>query len=120
MLPTGPGLAAYRIVQESLTNVLKHAGPTCRAWVSLRWFEGHLDLSIIDDGRGAAAAVANGGPSVPLVDALGHPAEGHGHGVLGMQERATLYGGQFFAAPRSGGGFGVHAWIPYPQGSSAR
>lgn len=120
MLPTGPGLAAYRIVQESLTNVLKHAGPASRAWVTLRWFEGHLDLSVIDDGRGAGAAVSNGSPNVPLVDALGHPAEGHGQGVLGMQERATLYGGQFFAAPRSGGGFGVHAWIPYPQGVSVR
>lgn len=113
-LPSGPGLAVYRIVQESLTNVLKHAGPGSRAWVTVRWFEGHLDLSIIDDGRGAAAAVINGNQSPPLVNDRTYPVRGHG--ILGMHERATLYGGQFFAAPRSGGGFGVNAWIPYPRG----
>ncbi len=118
-LPTGPGLAAYRIVQESLTNVLKHAGAASRAWVTLRWFEGHLDLSVIDDGRGAAATVADGGPTAQLNGVADGPAgAGQGHGVLGMQERAALYGGQFFAAPRAGGGFGVHAWIPYPRGMS--
>ncbi len=117
-LPTGPGLAAYRIVQESLTNVLKHAGPASRAWVTLRWFEGHLDLSVIDDGRGASAAIADAETTGSVDGAVTRTGPGPGHGVLGMQERATLYGGQFFAAPRSGGGFGVHAWIPYPRGVS--
>ena len=114
-LPTGPGLAVYRIVQESLTNVLKHAGPASRAWVTVRWFDAHLDLSIIDDGRGAAAAVTNGNQGLAPVN--GQTQSARGHGILGMHERATLYGGQFFAAPRSGGGFGVHAWIPYPRGT---
>jgi len=122
-LPTGQGLAAYRIVQESLTNVLKHAGPAGRAWVTVRWFEGHLDLSIIDDGRGASAALANGerapatATATATATANGHPQPSRGHGILGMQERASLYGGQFSAAPRSGGGFGVQARIPYPRGT---
>ena len=51
-LPPGPQLAAYRIVQESLTNVLKHAGPAGRAWVRLQWRPDALELSVLDDGRG--------------------------------------------------------------------
>jgi len=64
--------------------------------------------------------VADNGVLTPVLNRAvpGPPGTGPGHGVLGMQERATLYGGQFFAAPRSGGGFGVHAWIPYPRGVS--
>ncbi|WP_199506503.1 sensor histidine kinase [Geodermatophilus sp. TF02-6] len=58
-LPAGPQLTAYRIVQESLTNVLKHAGPTGRAEVRLHWRPDALELSVLDDGRGASAAVAN-------------------------------------------------------------
>jgi signal transduction histidine kinase len=98
-LPAGPSLAAYRIVQESLTNVLKHAGPAARAWVRLHWRPDCLELSVLDDGRGAAAAVATG--------------DGHGHGVVGMRERAQLHGGRLEAGPRPGGGFGVHASLPY-------
>jgi signal transduction histidine kinase len=57
-MPAGPQLAAYRIVQESLTNVLKHAGPASRAWVRLQWRPDALEVAVLDDGRGAAAAVA--------------------------------------------------------------
>jgi signal transduction histidine kinase len=98
-LPAGPQLAAYRIVQESLTNVLKHAGPASRAWVRLQWRPDALELSVLDDGRGASAA---------MVDS-----DGEGQGVRGMVERATLHGGRLEAGPRSGGGFGVHAALPY-------
>ena len=58
-LPAGPQLAAYRIVQESLTNVLKHAGPARRAWVRLQWRPDALELSVLDDGRGASAAMVD-------------------------------------------------------------
>ncbi|MBB3082868.1 sensor histidine kinase [Geodermatophilus sabuli] len=99
-LPAGPQLAAYRIVQESLTNVLKHAGPASRAWVRLHWRPDALELSVLDDGRGASAAMTS--------------ADGQGQGVLGMRERARLHGGRLDAGPRPGGGFGVHAVLPYP------
>ena len=97
-LPAGPQLAAYRIVQESLTNVLKHAGPAGRAWVRLQWRPEGLELSVLDDGRGAAAMVEG---------------DGGGQGVRGMAERARLHGGRLEAGPRAGGGFGVHAALPY-------
>jgi signal transduction histidine kinase len=98
-MPPGPQLAAYRIVQESLTNVLKHAGPGCRAWVRLHWRPDGLEVAVLDDGRGAAAAVAD------------H--DGLGQGLNGMRERAQLHGGRLTAGPRHGGGFGVHAVLPY-------
>jgi signal transduction histidine kinase len=98
-MPAGPQLAAYRIVQESLTNVLKHAGPASRAWVRLQWRPDALELSVLDDGRGASAA---------MVDS-----DGEGQGVRGMWERARLHGGRLEAGPRTGGGFGVHAALPY-------
>ena len=98
-MPAGPQLAAYRIVQESLTNVLKHAGPAGRAWVRLQWRPDALELSVLDDGRGASAAMV-------------HP-DGNGQGLRGMHERASLHGGRLEAGPRTGGGFGVHAALPY-------
>ena len=98
-LPAGPQLAAYRIVQESLTNVLKHAGPARRAWVRLHWRPDALELSVLDDGRGASAGIA--------------ASDGAGQGLVGMRERARLHGGRLDAGPRPGGGFGVHAVLPY-------
>ena len=98
-MPAGPQLAAYRIVQESLTNVLKHAGPACRAWVRLQWRPDALELSVLDDGRGASAAMV--------------ASDGDGQGVRGMLERASLHGGRLEAGARAGGGFGVHAALPY-------
>nr|WP_269809454.1 histidine kinase [Kineosporia rhizophila] len=99
VLPAGPGLAAYRIVQESLTNVLKHAGPSAEARVRLMWLSEALEIRVEDDGRGAAATPATPGSQ----------------GLIGMRERATLYGGQLEAGPRQGGGFGVRAYLPYRQ-----
>jgi signal transduction histidine kinase len=100
-MPAGPQLAAYRIVQESLTNVLKHAGPASRAWVRLQWRPDALELSVLDDGRGASAAMVDG------------DGDGAGQGLRGMRERAVLHGGRLDAGPRTGGGFGVHAALPY-------
>ncbi|WP_369054789.1 sensor histidine kinase [Kineococcus terrestris] len=97
-LPPAVGLAAYRIVQESLTNVLKHAGPAARAQVQVRWDADALRVGVDDDGRGAAA--------VP-------PAAPGGQGLLGMGERARLHGGSASAGPRPGGGFRVRATLPY-------
>jgi signal transduction histidine kinase len=95
-LPAGVDLAAYRIVQEALTNVLKHAGPASRAWVRLQWRADALELSVLDDGRGAAAV----------------PSDGNGQGLRGMVERAQLHGGRLEAGPRPGGGFQVRARLP--------
>lgn len=96
-LPAGAGLAVYRIVQEGLTNVLKHAGPAARAQVRLAWTPQAVEIDIVDDGRGAAA----------------RPAEaGGGHGLVGMRERAALYGGRVDAGPVPGGGFAVRAVLP--------
>jgi signal transduction histidine kinase len=100
--PTAPapgvGLAGYRIVQEALTNALKHAGPA-RAWVTVRYEPEALVLEIADDGRGAAGD------------------GGGGHGLVGMRERVTLYGGEFAAGPRAEGGFAVRARLPLGPGA---
>ena len=97
-LPAAIGLAAYRIVQESLTNVLKHAGPRARVRVQVRWDPDALRLAVDDDGRGAASMV--------------QPGAG-GQGLLGMTERARLHGGSVTSGPRTGGGFSVRATLPY-------
>jgi signal transduction histidine kinase len=97
-LPAGVDLAAYRIVPEALTNVLKHAGPA-RATVSVRYHDDAVRLVITDDGRGAAPTGNGNG-------------DGHtGHGIVGMRERAELYGGSLAAGPRPGGGFRVTATL---------
>ncbi len=93
MLPPGVDLTAYRIVQEALTNALKHAGPA-RAQVTIRYGREVLDLEITDDGR----RTRNG--------------EGTGHGLVGMRERVALYGGEFEAGPRRRDGYAVHARLP--------
>jgi len=97
-LPPGVGLTVYRVCQEALTNVLKHAGPDPSVTVVVRWGATTLDLEVEDDGRGAAAA---GGAS-------------GGYGLLGMRERAALFGGTVAVGPRAGGGFRVHLTLPVP------
>jgi signal transduction histidine kinase len=91
-LPAGVDLAAYRIVQEALTNVLKHAGPAT-ACVVVRSAGGAVDVEVRDDGRGQN----------------GHRAAGGGHGLVGMRERAALYGGSVEAGSPPDGGFRVRA-----------
>ncbi|MFC9514213.1 sensor histidine kinase [Nocardiaceae bacterium NPDC056970] len=98
-LSTGAGLTAYRIVQESLTNVLKHAGPGAHARVDVSWGERELELVVTDDGRGGAAALIEPSPG--------------GQGVIGMTERAKLHGGRLSAGPASGGGYRVQGLLPY-------
>ena len=93
-LPVGIELSAYRIVQEALTNALKHAGDA-HATVRVRYRDDSLELEIADDGAGGPTPVATGG-----------------HGLVGMRERVALYGGRFDAGRRASGGFQVRALLP--------
>ena len=90
-LPPGVDLAAYRVVQEALTNTLKHAGPA-RAWVQIRWTDDELQIEVANNGHNTA------------------PATGHGH--AGMRERMRLYGGRLESGPRADGGYVVRAYLP--------
>ncbi len=92
-LPPGVDLSAYRIVQEALTNTLKHAGPA-HAHVNIRYRQDEIELEVSDDGAGTG----RGG--------------GSGHGLIGMRERASLYGGAFESGKLEGGGYFVHARLP--------
>ncbi|WP_431902086.1 sensor histidine kinase [Amycolatopsis thermoflava] len=99
-LPAGVSLGVYRIVQESLTNTLKHAGQGARAEVRVRRTENLVDVEIVDDGAGKARELVPG-PDLP-----------GGNGVIGMRERAHLFGGILQVGPRPGGGWRVHASFP--------
>lgn len=94
--------SAYRIVQESLTNAIKHSGATS-ARVRLRYGVDALELAIEDDGAGAEGAA----------DPTPRASTAAGLGIVGMQERAALHGGTIDAGPRPGGGFAVRAWLPF-------
>jgi signal transduction histidine kinase len=96
-LPPGVDFTAYRIVQEALTNVLKHAG-RARARVVVGYEENALRLEIVDDGRGVNGRATPGG-----------------HGLMGMRERVGMYGGSFEAGPSTGGGFRVAVRLPYGE-----
>jgi signal transduction histidine kinase len=98
-LPRGVDLTAYRIVQEALTNVLKHAGPAS-ARVVVRYEPGAVALEIVDDGRGVDGRVDAGR---------------RGHGLVGMRERAGVYGGTLDTGPRPGGGYRVAVTLPYEE-----
>ena len=93
-LPAGVDLAAYRVVQEALANVVRHAGAE-QATVRLTYDPRAVVVEVVDDGCGAA----NGGGKA-------------GHGLIGLRERVDLYGGDFEAGPRAEGGFGVRARLP--------
>jgi signal transduction histidine kinase len=112
-LPDGLQLAAFRIVQEGLTNVLKHAGPTARAQVGVRRDAAQLLVEIEDDGTGPGGHPDGGGPlgTGPGVVGSGSGAPGTGHGVIGIRERVALFGGQVDIGPVPGG-FAVRARIP--------
>jgi signal transduction histidine kinase len=107
-LPGGLSLAAYRIVQEALTNVRKHAGPGAAAEVMLRYGQDELLVRVTDDGRGSAG--------LPRYKAVPSPGPA-GHGLDGMRERAATYGGTVQAGPRPDGGFEVTARLPLPAPS---
>jgi signal transduction histidine kinase len=92
-LPAGVDLTAYRLVQEGLTNALKHAQAR-HAEVLVRYGEGHVEVSVSDDGHGLGSG------------------DGGGHGLVGMRERVSVYGGDLEAGPRAGGGYRICARLP--------
>jgi signal transduction histidine kinase len=98
-IPQGVDLAAYRVVQEALTNCLRHAGAAATE-VLVRYADRELELEIADRGPG------------PAVTRRGDGDSGAGHGLVGMNERVLLYGGELQTGRRAGGGFRVHARIP--------
>jgi signal transduction histidine kinase len=94
-LPAGVDLTAYRLVQEGLTNSIKHAAAS-RAEVRVRYDGDYLEVEVSDDGHGGGGAASNGG----------------GHGLVGMRERVSIYGGELEAGPRAEGGFRLRARLP--------
>jgi signal transduction histidine kinase len=98
-LPATVDVSVYRIVQEALTNVLKHAGPA-RADVTIDCAQYAVTIEVTDDGIGE----------------LGRPAAVSGHGLAGMRERAAVFGGELAAGPRPGGGYAVRARLPLGEG----
>ena len=98
-LSPGVDLTAFRIIQEALTNCLKHAGPA-RALVSVDFGDRLLSLVVTDDGRGVIPSPTPGDPT------------SGGHGLIGMRERVAVFGGSLWAGPRRGGGYDVIAQLP--------
>jgi signal transduction histidine kinase len=105
-LPAGMDLAAYRIVQEALTNTVKHGGKAA-AHVTVRYAADTLEIEVIDDGRGAAALLLS-------------DSDGGGHGLIGMKERVTLFGGVLEAGPILTGGYRVFTRMPLEPDDVAR
>jgi signal transduction histidine kinase len=97
-LPATLDLSIYRIVQEALTNAIKHGGPGTRAEVRVRFAQRSVELVVSDDGAGSATAHLT--------------APGSGRGLVGMRERVALFGGELTAGPRPEGGFVVRALLP--------
>lgn len=97
-LPLGVDINAYRIIQESLTNTLKHGGPEAHAEIKVDFDRDELQIEVTDNGRGAAANAHNSS----------------GQGLVGMHERIALLDGNLHAGPRPGGGYRVNARIPIP------
>jgi signal transduction histidine kinase len=105
-LPAGMDLAAYRIVQEALTNTVKHGGKAS-ARVSITYADEYVEIEAVDDGRGAAAQILTSTPS-------------GGHGLIGMKERVALFGGVLEAGPVLTGGYRVYARLPLESEDVAR
>ncbi|WP_425472390.1 sensor histidine kinase [Streptomyces cyaneus] len=101
-LPAAVDLAAYRVIQEALTNVQKHAGPEAKAEVSVVRVGPNIEITVLDDGAGE--------DDIP---------DGGGHGLLGMRERVTALRGTLTTGPRYGGGFRVHAILPVKSSTRA-
>ena len=100
-LPHSLELSLYRVVQEALTNVVRHAAPPASATVIIRYDDGGVAVEVTDDGRGTG----------------NKRADGHGHGLAGMRERVSLLGGELSAGPRAGGGYRVVARLPAEAGA---
>jgi signal transduction histidine kinase len=103
-LPQGADLSAFRIVQEALTNSLKHAGPS-HATVCITYSSDQIELRVADDGHGAAQRLPNGSDA--------------GHGLVGMRERVAMFGGELKTGPLPGGGYEVRATLPLETSDSA-
>ncbi|QYX80674.1 sensor histidine kinase [Streptomyces akebiae] len=101
-LPAAVDLVAYRVIQEALTNVHKHAGEAAKAEVSVVRVGPNVEITVLDDGAGQPARD----------DQDDENREGGGHGLLGMRERVAALGGTLTTGPRYGGGFRVHAILP--------
>jgi signal transduction histidine kinase len=102
-LSDAAGLTVYRIVQEALTNVLKHAASAHSVWISLCFSDPEVKVMVVDDGE-AGTTATEGAPSAD-------PGAGNGHGVVGMTERAAAFGGTLIAGPRDEGGWQVSATL---------
>jgi len=116
-LPARVDLFAYRIVQEALTNVLKHAGPGAHTEVRLGTDRSGIVVEVLDDGKGLEPPSAAAGPFRPADSPVGDRQDRRAgrwarHGIVGMRERALLLGGTLDARPRPGGGFRVVAHLP--------
>ena len=109
-LPSGLAVSVYRIIQEALTNTLRHADAR-QAEVLLRYRDDALEVEVLDDGRGPDA------PGRPRGDAPGRA--GGGHGLLGMRERVALHDGRLETGSRTGGGYRVWAQLPLPAADDA-
>jgi len=103
-MPPGLELACYRVVQEALTNVIRHAGRPVTATVDIHYGADTIEIVVSDDGLGAAASGKT---------------SGSGHGLLGMSERAEIYNGELSCGPKPGGGFEVRAVMPVGEQVSA-
>ncbi|MPZ84838.1 MAG: sensor histidine kinase [Actinophytocola sp.] len=103
-LPSGVGLTAYRIIQEALTNALKHGDGAARAEVTVRYADHHLRVEVLNSGP----SMLSGGRSAPASSAPGE----EGRGLLGLRQRVRVFGGDLDARRRLGGGFRVRARIP--------
>jgi signal transduction histidine kinase len=97
-LAAGVDLSAYRIVQEALTNTLRHAGPA-HAWVAVRYAGEDVEIEVANDGNTQGDN------------------DGGGHGLVGMRERVALCGGELQSGPRPGGGFRIAARLPVAGGA---
>jgi signal transduction histidine kinase len=118
-VPPGVDLSAYRIVQEALTNVIKHAA-AATACVKVSYEKGSVALEITDDGpdrKDGGRGAGPGRPGGPRAGAATSPFS-TGHGIIGMRERVAVFGGEFAAGPRADGGFRVFARLPIPEVTS--
>jgi signal transduction histidine kinase len=137
-LPAGVELAAYRIVQEAFTNVIKHAGARTRVSLQLTYTSEAIEIQVLDDGasRASSSTPVLAVPASPASRSRRVPRSGQGsasasasvgsspvgagilpsggHGLVGLRERVSVYEGTFSAGPRPGGGWLVQAWIPIP------
>jgi signal transduction histidine kinase len=106
-VPAGIDLSAYRIIQEALTNVVKHAGAGARCEVSVGYGDDAIEVRVTDDGGQALVLTPTGAALTPS----------SGHGLIGMRERVNLCGGEFSAGPLAAGGFQVVAGLPLHGGA---